>query len=267
MMKVLVMTDFEGATGVMASDEQIDPTGRAHEEARRMFTGDVNAAIEGALDAGADEVVVLEGHGTPFSLIFRELNKEVNLIRGRRQWELHGIDESFDAMFVIGAHAGAGSARGILSHSFTSRKVHALWINDGPPATELDLWAIEAGQFGVPVVLVTGDAEIVAHARELLGNVETVAVKEPITRECALCLPPAKTGPMIRAAARAAVERLPEAAPYRISTPFELRVDYVSALLAARVARQPGVRWIEGSVLAYTAEDIREALAVMVYAG
>jgi len=262
-MEVFIMTDFEGATGVMTADEQINPAGRAHEEARRMFTGDVNAAIEGALDAGADEIVVLEGHGTPFSLIFGELHPEAKLIRGRRQWELQGIDESFEAMLVVGAHAGAGSSRGVLSHTISSRKVHAMWINDGPLVTELDLWAIEAGQFGVPIVLVTGDTEIVAHARDLLGPVETVAVKEPISRQCALCLHPTKTRPMIRAAARRALERLQEMSAYRITTPFELRVEYIDAQYAAQVARQPGVRWVERRLLAYTAEDIRTALTVM----
>ena len=262
-MKVFIMTDFEGATGVMTSDEQMDPAGRAHEEARRMFTDDVNASIEGALKAGANEIVVLEGHGTPFSLIFRDLHPEAKLIRGRRQWELHGIDESFDAMFVIGAHAGAGSSRGVLSHTISSSRIHAMWINDGPLATELDLWAIEAGQFRVPIVLVTGDAEIVAHARDLLGSVEAVAVKEQISRECALCLHPEKTGPMIRAAARAALKRTQDMVPYRVSTPFELRVEYTDAQYAARIARQPGVRWLESRVLAYRAEDIRTALTVM----
>jgi D-amino peptidase len=77
-MKVFVMTDLEGATGVAGDWADFNPGGREHDPARRMLTGDVNAAIQGAYEGGADEVVVLDGHGAAFSIPSKAWTPELN---------------------------------------------------------------------------------------------------------------------------------------------------------------------------------------------
>jgi len=108
-MKIFIVTDLEGATGVAGNWPDFNPEGKGHEAARRFLTGDVNAAIEGAFEAGVREVVVLDGHEAALSILLEELDPRAQLIRGRRLSELEGLDGTFDLMFAIGAHAMAGT--------------------------------------------------------------------------------------------------------------------------------------------------------------
>lgn len=116
-MKIFIMTDLEGATGVAGTWEDFNPGGREHQSARKFLTSDVNAAIEGAVEAGAEEIVVLDGHGAAFSIILEDLNPKAQLIRGRRRLELEGLDETFDLMFAVGAHSMAGTPNAIPYHT------------------------------------------------------------------------------------------------------------------------------------------------------
>lgn len=251
--KIFIMTDLEGATGVAGNFNDIFPGGRMHEPARRFLTGDVNAAIVGAIDVGADEVVVLDGHGPGFSLILDELNPKAELIWGRRVLELEGMGGSFDLMFVIGAHAMAGTPHAILPH--TIGDFHNVWLN-GRSVGEVGLWAALAGQHGVPVSLVTGDMAAVRENEALLGNVETVVVKEATSEFAAKCLHPKVTQMLIRKAARRAIRRAGEFRPYRPKVPIELKVEYVERNRAERILRRKGVVAVDGRTVSCCGDNV-----------
>jgi len=251
--KVFIMTDLEGATGVAGNFNDIFPGGRMHEPARRYLTGDVNAAIAGAMDVGADEVVVLDGHGPGFSLILDELNPKAELIWGRRVLELEGIGRSFDLMFVIGAHAMAGTPNALLPH--TIGDFHNVWLN-GRRVGEVGLWAALAGQHGVPVSLVTGDMAAVRENEALLGNVETVVVKEATSQYAARCLHPKITQKLIRKAAGRAARKSGGFRPYKPKAPVELKVEFIERNRVERILKRKGVVAVDGRTISCSGDNV-----------
>jgi len=258
-MKLFIMTDLEGATGVAGTWEDFNPGARQYQAAIRFLTGDVNAAVEGALEAGAQNVVALDGHGPGFSIDLETLVPEAQLIRGRRVSELEGLDSSFNLMFGIGAHSMAGTQDGLLSHTLSSSSIVNMWLNDRLVG-EVGLWAAIAGQLGVPMGLVAGDAAAVKEARSLLGDIEGVAVKEATSRFAARCLHPSVTRPLIREASKRAVLRGMQWKPYVPETPVRLKVEFVDVQTADRVAKRTGVERINGRTLVCTRDKVAEAL-------
>lgn len=258
------MTDLEGATGVAGVWEDFNPGGRVHEEARRMLTRDVNAAIEGALRGGADEVVVLDGHGAAFSILLEDLNPKAKLIRGRRVLEMEGLDGSFDAVLAVGAHAMAGTPLALLCHTLSHTAIQEIRVN-GLPVGEVGLWALIAGHYGVPLVMVAGDAAAVEEAKRLLVGIESVAVKRATSMYAAECLHPSVTYKMIAESAERAVAKCSrgELKPYAPKGKVLMEVSYTLPSAAERVAARPGVRRLDGRTVAYEGGSVLECLAML----
>jgi len=256
-MKVYIMTDLEGATGVAGNWGDFNPGGKEHESARKLLTNDVNAAINGAVKGGAEDIVVLDGHGAAFSIILEDLDPRAQLIRGRRTMELEGLDESFDLMFAVGAHSMAGTPDGLLTHTLSHEGIDNIWLN-GQLVGEIGLWAALGGRYGVPLGLVTGDLAAVREAKALLGEIETVAVKEATSRFAARCLHPKVTWEMISEAAEKAVTRVEKFRPYKLEPPIELRVEYHNSESAERAARRKGVIRVDGRTVSCRGDDILE---------
>ena len=263
-MKIFIMTDLEGATGVAGNWPDFNPGGREHEAARRFLTGDVNAAIEGAFEAGAKEVVVLDGHGAAFSILLEELDPRAQLIRGRRLQELEGLDETFDLMFAVGAHAMAGTPNGLLTHTLSSVGIDNIWLNN-KPVGEIGLWAALAGHYDVPLGLVTGDLAATREAEHLLGRVFTVAVKEATSRFAARCLHPRESHRLIRDAARKAVENIDDFVPYKPDVPIELKVEYHNSERADRISQKKDVVRIDGRTVLARGDNILELYSAVLY--
>jgi len=262
--KVFIMTDLEGATGVAGNWGDFNPGGKEHESARRLLTGDVNAAIVGAFEGGADEIVVLDGHGAAFSIVIEDLDPRAQLIRGRRMMELEGLDESFDLMLAVGAHSMAGTPDGILTHTLSHVGIDNIWLN-GQLIGEIGLWAVLAGHYEVPLGMVTGDSAAVREAKALLGEIETVAVKEATSRFAAKCLHPKITSKLISEAAKRATARVEEFKPYKPKVPFELKVEFHDSERAERVAKRKGIVRIDGRTVSCRGDDVLELYAALIY--
>jgi D-amino peptidase len=232
--KIYIMTDMEGVAGVVNSDDYLAPGARYYEVARELVTGEVNAAIEGALEAGADEFLVLDGHGhgaiNPILL-----HPAARLLAGRPIGYPFAIDESFAAAFMIGQHAKANADGGHLAHT-GSFAIEDLSIN-GRSLGEMGCNMLVASYFGVPYVLHTGDAAASAEARDLVPNIETVSVKWGVPRGsasgldgrqnelyngAAIHLHPTRARALIRTAAKRALERRPEIGQFRLAGPYHL---------------------------------------------
>jgi len=256
-MKIFIMTDLEGATCVAGKFDDIFPGGREHESAKRFLTGDVNAAIEGAVEGGAVDIVVLDGHGPAFSVIPEDLEPRAQIIRGRRSFELEGLDESFDLMLAVGAHSMAGTPNGLLAHTI-HQEIEGVWVN-GRPVGEIGLWATLAGHYSIPVGLVTGDLAAVREAGALLGKIETAAVKEATSMFAARCLHPQVAQGLIREAAKRATMRAGEFRPYKPKVPIEFKVQYMADCdFAEKVSRRKGVVKIDERTLSCRGDNILE---------
>ena len=185
-MRVYISVDMEGIAGV-AHEDQTDPIAPRHageyNRFRRLMTNEANAAILGALEAGAKAVLVNDSHWLMRNLLAEELHPAAELISGgpKRLSMVEGIDAGFDAAMFIGYHAQAGTRHATIDHTYTSR-VHQARVN-GQAVGELALNAAMAGLHGVPVALISGDQALAAETRALLGSdVETVVVKHAVGR-------------------------------------------------------------------------------------
>ncbi len=183
-MKILIASDMEGITGVTNWD-QVNSNHAEYPRFRRLMTHDINAAIRGALLSGADEVLVTDGHDRGTNILLEELDPRAHLICGDYTLAMiQGIDQDIDGVIFVGYHARAGSQAGILDHTWSSRRIANLWLNE-VLVGEYGLNGAVAGYFNVPVLMLSGDQTACSQATDLLGNIETAIVKRAISRMAA----------------------------------------------------------------------------------
>ena len=260
-MRVYISVDMEGIAGVV-HEQQTDPTDPRHasEYARscRLMTGEANAAIGGAFSAGAASVCVNDSHWLMRNLIADELDERAELISGgpKPLSMVEGIDGGFEAALFIGYHGRAGTRASVIDHTYTDR-VHEVRVN-GEPMGELGLNAAMAGYFGVPVALVSGDNTLAAEARGLLGpGVETVVVKEAISRYAARCLAPGEARRRIGDGVGRALGRVHK--PYTAGTPVTIETEFARSVHADMAELVPGSERTGGRTVRFRHDDYRAA--------
>jgi D-amino peptidase len=261
-MKILIAADMEGITGVTNWD-QVDPHHAEYPRFRRLMTSDVNAAVRGVCAAGVNDILVTDGHERGTNILVEELDPCAHLVCGDYAplAMVQGIDQGIDGVIFIGYHARAGSQNAILDHTWSSRRVANLWLNDYLVG-EYGLNGAVAGHFNAPVLMLTGDQTTCAQATELLGPIETVVVKTALSRMAAVCLPPQVTEELIESTATQAVKRLQSRdspKPFVVSTPVHVTIDFTSSEQADQAALLPGSKRLDGRRLSFTAEDMLAA--------
>jgi D-amino peptidase len=224
------------------------------------MTEEVNAAVAGAFDAGATEVVVSDSHWNAQNLDVELLDPRALLVRGfpRPLEMMQGIDDSFDAAVFVGYHAGEGTPSAILSHTMSSARIFEIKLN-GTPAPEAGFNAAIAGEFGVPVVFLSGDQAIGEQARALLGPIETVVTKHATGSYSATMISPKECQRLIRTGVKRAVERRKEMKLYRLSHPVTLQVTFKSIVDAELVSYLPAVQRPSGSTIVVKLDNMIEA--------
>src|SRR5688500_8008067 len=207
-MKIVIAVDMEGITGVTTWD-QVTPGHAEYSRFRKLMTQDENAAIRGAAEAGADEIIVADGHWNGSNILIEELDPRARLNTGSPSpfSMMQGIDESVDGVMFIGYHARNGSPNAVLDHTWSASTVANVWLNDILTG-EYGLNAAVAGHFGVPVIMVSGDQTACAQVTELLGDVEAAIVKQATGRFAAECLTPQAAQELLFAKAARAIGRL-----------------------------------------------------------
>lgn len=187
-MKIYISCDIEGVNGVIAGS-QCGPSGDGYGNARLWMTEEANAAIRGASRAGAEEIVVKDSHGSGTNMLLDKLDGRAQLISG---WGMNhsmveGLDETFDALVLVGYHAMAGTETGSLAHTMRGH-VHGVAIN-GQPIGEVGIAALYAGAHGVPLACACGDVALTDEVSALLPGTTTVSVKDSLTRFGSQMLP------------------------------------------------------------------------------
>lgn len=209
-----------------------------YREARGLMTGDINAAVEGAVAAGAQEVIVYDMHSGGINLILDQLHRRATVIAGEPPQFAHAAEQC-SGMFLVGFHGMAGTPGGLLTHTY-QLEIKAMFLN-GKLTGEVGMECALAGALGIPCVMLSGDSKAVAEAQELLEDVETACVKEAISYESAVCAHPALAQERIRRAAEDAVNRISDFKPIETRTPAELRIEYYSKAPCDRIASLDGV--------------------------
>ena len=254
-MKVYISVDFEGGAAIVGERGQTLTASKQYELARRVLTGETNAAIDGALATGATDIIVNDCHGGGLNLLYEDLRPEARVLLGvprpRRFWAL----ESSDAMFLVGYHPMAGTARGVLAHSYSSVSIQNMWLN-GRRIGEIGLDAALAGQLGVPVVLVTSCTAGCAEAADFIPGVETVATKEGLGRNCALSHHPQRARELIQQGAERALRRRAEIEPFVAGPPYLLRREFKLASSADGADKDPAITRIDARTLERAGDDL-----------
>lgn len=248
-MNIYVSVDMEGITGIVHGD-MMSAEGREYDRGRRLMTGDTNAAVEGLANAGADYILVADGHGPMRNIFFEDLHPAAHLVTGsanaRDYCQLQGADvRTFDAAVFVGYHAMAKTLEAIAPHTIAGIAVHELRIN-GQPHGETGLNAAILGSLGIPVVMVTGDSTTCSEARTFLGDgIQTVSVKDASGMNAAICRPPSATRPEITAAAELALNSVKDGTssvkPYTPRTPLLLEIDFLNMRQCERAGRTQGI--------------------------
>ena len=261
-MKIFISVDMEGVASVTHMDH-VKMEGPEYEMARKWMTAEVNAAIDGATEAGADEFVVADGHGYMHNLLPDELNENAELVGGspRPLLQMEGIDDTFEAAMFIGYHARAGDPVGVLAHTYVGKIVYEIRLN-GQAVSEATFNAGVAGRFGVPVVLVAGDDALASEIEQSLPWAERVVTKWAISVFAARNLTPKASQKHIQAAAKRAMERLQEMKPKELETPISMEVDFLKPIQAQLAADIPGVTRVDGTTVSYEGKDAVELTGI-----
>ncbi len=258
--KVFISVDMEGITGVV-NWEDVSRDGKDYDYFRMIMTKEANAAIEGALAAGAIEILVRDSHGSARNLLPEMLNRNAKLLRdwsGGFKSMMEGIDKTFDAVIFIGYHAKAGTPDAILEHTMSSRNITDVSIN-GVSLPEAGINALIAGYYDVPVVFIAGERAVCNQAKELLGNVETVAVKEGIGN-AALCLHPEVAREQIREGVKKALLNLKKYRPYKMKSPYLLTLTLKNEELVHEKSFYPGAKRTGDWELTFKSSDLMEVM-------
>jgi D-amino peptidase len=263
-LKVFISVDMEGISGVI-NWEDVNRDGKDYNLFRKLMTEEANAAIEGALEAGATDILVRDSHGSARNILPDLLHPDAILLRdwsGGPLSMMEGIDKTYDAVIFIGYHAREGTPDAVLKHTMTG--TIDVFIN-GTNMPEAGINGAIAGYYGVPVVLVVGDTAIVQQCRDIFGEVEGVAVKEGIGR-AAKMLHPNKTRQLIKQKTREALSNLDKFKPLKLQTPVTMEIQFKDEVDAHRASWFPSAKMTGERTVSYTHEDFMEVLKFFMFA-
>ena len=224
--KIFISADLEGVVGAVTG-EQLGPGGFEYNRFREFMTAEVNAAIEAAKSAGATEILVADSHGNGQNLLIEKLPKDVKLIRSwpRPLGMMEGIDSSFDGVIFTGYHASTDNKEGVRAHTFSSARLTSLKVN-GEVMTEGSWNAAVAGEFGVPVIMISGDDAAVNEVKSVIGKAEGAIVKESISFHSAKSLHPEAAYDLIAEKTSYAVKNIKKYKPYKIKGPVTVSISF-----------------------------------------
>jgi len=261
-MRIYISSDIEGVAGVVHG-EQGRPGNPEYERARRLMTAEVNAAIAGAREGGATEILVNDSHGPMRNLLIEEIDGSARLISGKPKPAsmMEGLTAACDGVFALGYHARARS-HGILAHTINGFAFARVSVN-GQELGESGLYGAYAGEVGVPVILLSGDDCLKAETAPLFPGAETVEVKRAIMNGCAESMTPQAAREAIRAAAARAVRRAKEIRPFRIAPPMAVRVELNTVALADLMSLLPGTGRPAPEVVTYTAGSMGSVIRTL----
>ncbi|HEV8448876.1 MAG TPA: M55 family metallopeptidase [Gemmatimonadaceae bacterium] len=257
-LKVYISADMEGIAGV-ASADQLSPGSFEYERAREWMTGEVLAAMQGARDAGATEFVVSDSHGNGESLLIDRFPADIpiTVVRSfpRPLGMMEGIDSTFAAVIFIGYHASTSSTTGVRAHTMSSALLTRIALN-GTSMSEAGINAAIAAQYGVPVVMLTGDDAIVGETKTRLGPIEGVVVKRAIGFHSTATMTPEAARGLIRSHAATAVKRRDEMKPYAMTRPITLEVSFKNYRPVELLGYLSNVQRIDSHTIRYVGRDM-----------
>lgn len=242
-MKVYIMTDLEGASGVFKFEQARNLQSPLFREAMEYLMGDIAAVVAGLRDAGVKDIIVLDGHNGGNNFIPHLMAPGAKYLTGAPPSNQWGLDKTCDGLIMLAYHAMWGTADGVLYHTQWSSGEQRYWYN-GVESGEMAQGALFAGHFGVPPIMVSGDEASCREARKFFGPAcVTVPVKKGINREAAILFPFEETRKALQEGARRAVAAIPKCKPYKIRMPIRVTTQYIDVETHPSLTRLVTKKW------------------------
>jgi D-amino peptidase len=256
--KVFIDLDGEGMAGIFHVDTQVTPiSAPRYAESRKLVTGEVNAAIEGLFEGGANIVDVADYHSGGNTVAPLEIDARA-LVGGGRDSKM-GLDSSYSAYVFIAYHSMAGTEKGMIAHGWSWTDYQNIRVN-GKRMGEIGTRSLLAGTFGIPVIMVSGDEAVCKELRDLVANAECAVVKWGVHRTFGYAISHAASREVIRKTARRAMERLGEFNPVRIDGPVEVQVEFTpEGYTRQRFREVDGIRKIDSRTWGFRGKDFIDA--------
>lgn len=263
-MRLFLSTDFEGTSGIVAWEQIIEGSAE-YEQGRRLLTDEVNAVINGAIEAGAAEFVVNDSHHHMRNLHPQDLHGHATLITGRHKplYMMEGLDASFDGVCFVSYHGSIGAEHAVLSHTYNPGAIWEVRIN-GEVVGESGINALVAAHYGVPIIFVSGDTVTAQEAQRIAPNAEKVVVKQSLGRFAAANLHPTVACELLRAGATRAVHNLDTMRPPEFKQPVSLEVTFLVADMAEMALWVRGVERVGPRTVALASENLLDLYRMFV---
>lgn len=258
-MNIYIMTDAEGISGIY-DREQVMSASPRYNECRILMTQDINTCVDAAKEAGAGKIFVRDAHGAGGSIIWEKLSSKADYyIAGNNpNNRMPGIEEC-DGVILLGYHAMAGTPNAILEHTMSSASVQNYWIN-GKRGGEIAVDAAIAGDYGKPVIMVSGDDKVCNEAKSLLPWIVTAEVKKGFGCYYAMLLPQEQALTVLKTKVKEAIKNFPNTKPYVLEKPVTLRVERVERVQLQN-ANKPYIKLIDGRTYEVVGSSMEEALS------
>jgi D-amino peptidase len=261
-MKLLIAVDMEGISGVVAWDH-VSSTHPEYTRFRKLMTADVNAAVEGALAAGVEDILVVDGHGHGRNILIEDLHPKASLHSGNVApfAMVQGVGSDVDAAIFIGYHARVGSTPAVLDHTWSSKDVANVWLN-GQIVGETALNAAVCGHYGIPVLMVSGDQTLAVEAKAAIPGIETAIVKTATSHQSAECLGIQLAQQVIRETAQRAVKRFKQGEgpqPYALTKPVTVTVEFKTSGMTDGSSLVPNATRLDARRMEFVCPDMLQA--------
>lgn len=253
-MNLYIFADIEGIGGIPSSD-YVMPEGRYYSLGRKYFAGDINACARACFEAGAEKVIVRDGHGSGLNLDWADLDERIQLIQGETPYVRFPGIVGCDAMILLGYHAMAGTEGAVLEHTYWSRGIQNMWLN-GTRVGEFAVDTAIAAEYGVPVIMTSGCDKLCAEAKRFLPEVVTCQVKISTGVQSARMLSPSCVHKLIAAKTKEAIANR-DRVPVRRISPVTLRTEYIERLPPPKTR---GCVAVDGRTWEITSESVERAL-------
>lgn len=251
---VFLITDAEGVAGVCRQD-QTDPK---DPEMRQLLTGEINAAVEGFYEGGADEVLVWDGHGGSQTLSALTIHPRAKLIIGKLPVTMT-FERHYTAVGFLGQHARANRRGGIMAHSYSSLGIQTILMN-GNPVGEIETTAALAGAFDMPAIFLSGDQAAADDLRAIVPNAELAVVKQGLSSYVCISLSAQAARDLIRKRAKSAIENIGAIKPYKVQGPVTIQIEHTTRnALGMELQFHPEAESIDARTVRYRGKDFLEA--------
>ena len=255
MKKIYISADIEGICDIVTGFSALR-SGTDFSYARTRFANEINAAARACFDFGCTDVTICDGHADMENIIIEQLDPRVRLISGgmRQSLQMEGIEMGYDAYISFG-HAGAGlNIDGVLNHCYNGRKIHNIRLNGQTMNTETVINATIAGHYSIPLIAVIGDSAVCREVKEFVPNCEGIAVKEGLSRHCAISYHPQVCEKMIYDGVTAALKKSSEIKPLDIGAQITMEIDFKETNMADTAELIPGVERISPRTIKFSSD-------------